>query len=95
MENLSFVETILIGMGLGWVGWVSIMVIKLTVKDSSRAQEMTALFDRLDAFQGDLKSDFADMKKDVTNDIDKVNTRFDMFLKSEIDIIKDALRDKK
>ncbi len=92
--DVSFMEALLIAVGLGWVSWVSITLILMLVKNSNSQRDVKALFTRFDGFCADLKNDFSEMKTEVTKDIDAINGRFDLFLKSEIDTLKDIAKQK-
>lgn len=92
--EITFLQALLIAAGLGWASWVSVTLILMLVKNSNSQRDVKALFTRFDAFCLDLKSDFAEMKKEVTDDIDEVNKRFDAFMKSEIDTLKEISKQK-
>lgn len=91
----GFMEALLIAIAIAWAGWVSVTLILMLVKNSNSQRDVKALFHRFDAFCDDLKKDFSNMKSEVTTDIDAINGRFDLFLKSEIDTLKDIAKQKR
>lgn len=93
--DLGFMEALLIAIGIAWAGWVSVTLILMLVKNSNSQRDVKALFSRFDEFCLDLKNDFSVMKSEVTADIDEVNKRFDQFLKSEIDTLKEIAKQKR
>ncbi len=85
-------EQILIGVIvaflLGWVSWVSITVVKLS--NSSSAQDAVKLTNSQSV--DDLKKSFIEMETRVTESLDKMNTRQDIFMKAEVQELKNVLR---
>jgi len=89
MDKLSLVEGFLIALGCSWVGWSSITTIVLLIKDASTKKDMKSLLTRLESVYTELKNDFSKMEGSVEEHINRINQRFDMFLKTEIDLLKD------
>lgn len=67
---------ILCTFGLGWVTWVSLTL----VKNYNNNQDV-----------GELKKEFHDMKRQITDEIDRINLRQDNFMKQEIESLKGLL----
>ncbi len=94
MDKLSLVEGFLIALGCGWVSWSSITTIVLLIKDASTKKDMKSLLGRLETVSTELKADFSKMEGNVEEHINRINSRFDLFLKSEIDLLKDIAKRK-
>jgi hypothetical protein len=92
LETLTLLEGILITVTCGWVGWISITMIVVLIKNASAKKDMQALLDRFESVSLELKKDFSKMDSSVETHINRINMRFDVFLKSEIDLLKDMVK---
>lgn len=86
---------VLIAIGLGWAGWVSLRTIKnaneisvMAKNDENIESELLNLTDKITTMTTELKSSFKELEKEVKDDVGGVNRRLDMFLKNEIDELK-------
>ncbi len=62
---------------IAWMGWVSLTIVR-NYNNSTDTSE--------------LKSAFNEMKKDIKEEIDKVNARQDLFMQREIEELKSLLK---
>lgn len=94
MEKIGLLEGFIAAAACAWVCWISITTVILLVKNASTKKDFEALLGRLESISVELRADFSKMDGSVEEHINRVNNRFDLFLKSEIDLLKDVVKEK-
>lgn len=62
-------------------------------KSLSNLQNANAMLHKdMEGISNELKDSFAEMKEDVKDRMDKMNQRFDLFLKDEISVLKEIAK---
>lgn len=92
MELSTELVAVLLAITLAWAGWVSIVTINNQKSLSNLQNANAALHKDMEDISNTLKESFADMKSDVKDQIDKVNTRLDIFLRDEISVLKELAK---
>lgn len=87
-ELIAILTTIL----LGWMGYISILTIQNKTNLTALKIGETNLHDDMEKLSSTLKESFAEMKDDVKDQINKVNSRLDIFLKDEITVLKELAK---
>jgi hypothetical protein len=83
-ELLAILMTIIIG----WVGWIS----TATIRNQQALSKLNASDVNLHNDMEGLKEGFISLKDDVKEQIAKVNSKLDIFLKDEISVLKELAK---
>jgi len=88
MSLNSELVAILSAIWIGWSGWISAAVIK----NQRELSKLNASDINLHNDMEGLKAGFTSMKDDVKEQIGRLNTKMDIFLKDEISVLKELAK---
>lgn len=77
---------------IAWVGWVSTVTIRNQIALSNLKTSDVNLHKDMENLSKSLKESFSEMKDEVKEQINRVNTRLDIFLKDEITVLKELAK---
>lgn len=92
MELSVELIVVLSGVVLTWAVWISSVTIRNQSALTALKVGETNLHKDMEDLSKTLKESFAEMKEDVKEQINKVNSRLDIFLKDEISVLKDLAK---
>lgn len=92
MELSIELVVILSGIVVTWAVWISSVTIKNQTNLTALKVGETNLHKDMEDLTKSFKEGFADLKEEVKEQINKVNSRLDIFLKDEITVLKELAK---